>query len=111
VHVAAAANHACVCRRAVRPVCVSLMCLCAENNLNDLHVYDPAVGAWTDLSAARPPSPRYHHGFTSAGGKLYVHGGNGIIGEGGAGRGWAPRGRLGVGASYHETGGAAGRRA
>jgi hypothetical protein len=34
--------------------------------------------AWTDLFAAAsgtPPSARYAHGFTSAGGKLYVHGG------------------------------------
>jgi hypothetical protein len=41
-------------------------------------VYDPAAGAWRDLSAAfrgTPPSPRILHGFTSAGGKLYVHGG------------------------------------
>jgi hypothetical protein len=55
----------------------------------DLHVYDPAAGAWTDLSAAlsgTPPSPRYIHGFTSAGGKLYVHGGVGFGGEGGEGR-------------------------
>jgi hypothetical protein len=52
-------------------------------------VYDPAAGAWTDLSAAlsgTPPSPRGNHGFTSAGGKLYVHGGWGDSGEGGAGR-------------------------
>jgi hypothetical protein len=51
----------------------------------DLHVYDPAGGAWTDLSAAlsgTPPSPRSSHGFTSAGGKLYVHGGWGFSGEG-----------------------------
>jgi hypothetical protein len=35
--------------------------------------------AWTDLSAAasgtQAPSARWGHGFTSAGGKLYVHGG------------------------------------
>jgi hypothetical protein len=52
-------------------------------------VYDPAAGAWTDLSAAlsgTPPSPRREHGFTSAGGKLYVYGGRGDSGEGGAGR-------------------------
>ena len=44
----------------------------------DLHVYDPAAMAWTNLSAAAsgtPPSPRAYHGFTSAGGLLYVHGG------------------------------------
>ena len=53
-------------------------------------MYDPAAGAWTDLSAAlsgTPPSSRGYHGFTSAGGKLYVHGGyGGDSGEGGAGR-------------------------
>jgi hypothetical protein len=55
-------------------------------------VYDPAAGSWTNLSAAlsgTPPSPRFGHGFTSAGGKLYVHGGFGVYGdsgEGGAGR-------------------------
>jgi hypothetical protein len=52
-------------------------------------VYDPAAGAWTDLSAAlsgTPPSLRTNNGFTSAGGKLYVHGGYGDGGEGGAGR-------------------------
>jgi hypothetical protein len=59
-------------------------------HLNDLHVYDPAAGAWSDLSAALrgiPPSPRGGHGFTSAGGKLYVHGGwdsSGVGGGGGA---------------------------
>ena len=52
--------------------------------LQDLHVYDPATMAWTDLSAAAsgtPPSARMYHGFTSAGGKLYVHGGYDGSGE------------------------------
>jgi hypothetical protein len=52
-------------------------------------VYDPAARAWTDLSAAlsgTPPSRRGRHGFTSAGGKLYVHGGWDDSGEGGARR-------------------------
>jgi hypothetical protein len=52
---------------------------CAGNYFNDLHVYDPVAGAWTDLSAAisgSPPSTRWGHGFTSAGGKLYVFGGS-----------------------------------
>ncbi len=35
---------------------------------------------WTDISAAngsdKPPSARFDHGFASAGGKLYVHGGS-----------------------------------
>ena len=50
----------------------------ADVVLGDLHVYDPAAMAWTDLSAAAsgtPPSPRAYHGFKSAGGLLYVHGG------------------------------------
>jgi hypothetical protein len=63
--------------------------------LNDLHVYDPAAEAWTDLNctlSGAPPSPRMGHGFTSAGGKLYVHGGwdgFGDSGEGGARAGQA----------------------
>ena len=47
-------------------------------------MYDPAAMAWTDLSAAMlgtPPSARQGHGFTSAGGKLYVHGGDSESGE------------------------------
>ena len=63
-------------RRAPRPSCAG--------GLNDLHVYDPAAGAWTDLSAAlsgTPPSRRRLHGFTSAGGKLYVHGGLDLSGN------------------------------
>ena len=46
--------------------------------MNDLHVYDPATKSWTDLSnpaSGIPPSPRDSHGFASAAGKLYVHGG------------------------------------
>ncbi len=49
-------------------------------NIDDLHVFDPATMNWTLLSAALDapcPSARYSHGFTSAGGKLYVHGGYG----------------------------------
>ena len=47
-------------------------------DLSDLHVFDPVAMAWTDLSDANPgtpPTARFGHGFTSAGGKLYVHGG------------------------------------
>ena len=58
--------------------------LSAGTLLQDLLVYDPAAMAWTDLSAAAsgtPPSAREGHGFTSAGGKLYVHGGFGGSGE------------------------------
>ena len=46
--------------------------------LGDLHVYDPAAMAWTNLSAAAsgtPPFARSGHGFASAGGLLFVHGG------------------------------------
>jgi hypothetical protein len=48
------------------------------NLLNDLHVYNPVNGSWTNLStpaSGNPPSARYSHGFASAGGKLYVMGG------------------------------------
>jgi hypothetical protein len=48
------------------------------NYYDDLHSFDPATRTWTLLSAAndtRRPSARSGHGFTSAGGLLYVHGG------------------------------------
>ena len=41
-------------------------------------MYDPAATFWADLSApisGTRPSARGNHGFTSAGGELYVHGG------------------------------------
>ncbi len=45
---------------------------------DDLHVFDPATLKWTLISADAPrPSARHSHGFTSAGGKLYVYGGSG----------------------------------
>ena len=40
--------------------------------------------AWTDLTldvSGIPPSPRYGHGFTAAGARLYVHGGFGENGD------------------------------
>jgi hypothetical protein len=46
--------------------------------LDDLYSFDPATKNWTLLSAADDtyrPSARSLHGFTSAGGLLYVHGG------------------------------------
>ena len=44
--------------------------------LADLHQFDPATASWTDLSALPdPPPPRRSHAFASAGGVLYVHGG------------------------------------
>jgi hypothetical protein len=45
--------------------------------LDDLYSFDPVTMTWTLLSTAktnRPPA-RYCHGFTSAGGRLYLHGG------------------------------------
>jgi len=53
--------------------------------LDDLHAFDPATMTWTLLSAALDaprPSARYSHGFTSEGGKLYVHGGICITADG-----------------------------
>jgi hypothetical protein len=55
-----------------------LLLYCAGGNFNDLYVYDPSNTTWTNLSAptyGTPPAGRYGHGFTSAGGKLYVHAG------------------------------------
>ena len=48
--------------------------------LGDLHAYDPLQRSWADFSAVVGvvPAPRYCHGFASAAGKLYVHGGFGI---------------------------------
>jgi hypothetical protein len=46
--------------------------------LNDFHAYNPATLTWFDLSdnaLGTPPTVRHRHGFTSAGGKLYLHGG------------------------------------
>jgi hypothetical protein len=45
---------------------------------NDLHVFDPVSLTWFNLSIhplGTPPAARSGHGFTSAGGKLYLHGG------------------------------------
>jgi hypothetical protein len=57
----------------------------AELN-NELHAYDPLSMTWFDLSsyfqAGTPPTARNGHGFTSAGGKLYVHGGQDANGNG-----------------------------
>ncbi len=50
----------------------------SEQYLDDLHSFDPATMTWAPLSDAMSgprPSARGWHGFTSAGGKLYVHGG------------------------------------
>jgi hypothetical protein len=48
---------------------------------NDLHVYNPASMTWFELPAQFPGAARKSFGFTSAGGKLYVHGGQADIGE------------------------------
>jgi hypothetical protein len=46
--------------------------------MGDMHSFDPVDMTWTLLSATEDsiqPSARAKHGFASAGGKLYVHGG------------------------------------
>lgn len=43
-----------------------------------MNVFDPVGLEWIDLSVATKgitPIPRWQHGFTSWGGKLFVHGG------------------------------------
>ena len=50
--------------------------------LDDLLVYDPIEGTWEDLSysvSGSPPPPRFFHGFTSTGAKLYVHAGSQVF--------------------------------
>ncbi len=56
----------------------------------DLHSFDPVNMSWTQLSSTNgdPPSWRMFHGFTSLGGKLYVHGGWGPYNGGNDGKGW-----------------------
>ena len=52
--------------------------------LNDVMEYDPETKTWTDLSLSTigsTPSPRDKHGFTSLGGVLFVHAGEGNDGE------------------------------
>jgi len=54
------------------------------NVLSDLHAFDPIAVAWTDLTEGVhgiPPQARVSHGFASAGGKLYVHGGYNCISD------------------------------
>ena len=51
---------------------------------NDLWMFEPTAMAWTNLTAffqGTPPSERDSHGFTSAAGKLYVHGGSDFAGK------------------------------
>ncbi len=64
------------------PPCSSLHSLSADK-LGDIWEFDPATMAWTLLSATANsvrPSARHYHGFTSAEGKLFVHGGSGSNG-------------------------------
>ena len=53
--------------------------------LNDLHRFDPAAGAWTDLSGAAAlgavPPPRYSPGLASVGDRLFVFGGQSLSGR------------------------------
>ena len=52
--------------------------LAPGSTVNDLHQYDIAAIAWTDLSSATQgpvPSRRYGHGFVAAGGGIYLFGG------------------------------------
>jgi hypothetical protein len=62
---------------------------------SELHSFDPANMTWTQLSAAGGPSARCNHSFTSAGGRLYVHGGSLGSGEAGAKAGVGRYGRSG----------------
>jgi hypothetical protein len=55
-----------------------------DSDLDDMYAFDPATMTWTNLSVADNagrPSARHDHGFTSAGGLLYVYGGYGRSGE------------------------------
>jgi hypothetical protein len=58
-----------------------------ESLFDDLHSFDPDTMAWTQLSANGSaandsvwPAARYWHGFASAGGLLFVHGGKSQLG-------------------------------
>ena len=80
-------------RRVTPPHVPASLCHRAGQRLQDLHVYDPAAMAWTELSAASsgtPPSARAFHGFASTVGKLYIHGGsnNGSEYDGGEVKGY-----------------------
>jgi hypothetical protein len=55
----------------------SLPLLPSAGQLDDLYMFDPGNMTWTLLSATsgQRPTNRFGHGFTAAGGVLYVHGG------------------------------------
>ena len=60
--------------------CAYFACSLEGNKLNDLYEFDPVTASWSDLTwtaSGNPPSPRAEFGFTSCGGKLFVHGGYG----------------------------------
>jgi hypothetical protein len=60
------------------PPLLQLLCpyLLFAGPLNDLYSIDPATMAWTPISIlGTSPSARAGHGFASARGKLYLHGG------------------------------------
>jgi hypothetical protein len=45
-------------------------------SLDDIFKFEVATMTWTELAVrGTAPSPRTFHGFTSAGGKLFLHGG------------------------------------
>ncbi len=51
--------------------------------LNDFFAFNPVDMAWTNLSglvSGTPPSPRHNFGFASAGGKIFVFGGENVYG-------------------------------
>jgi hypothetical protein len=55
-----------------------------SGTLNDLFRFDFAGPTWTNLSsglvAGAPPSPRYSAGFSFAGGRLFLFGGQTLSG-------------------------------
>ena len=52
-----------------------------QNELGDLYSFDLVAKVWTNMTdgvLGSPPQARDSHGFTSAGGEIYVHGGQGF---------------------------------
>ena len=52
--------------------------------LGDMMEFDPTSKIWenlTEIQLGVPPSPRACHGFASASGKIYVHGGVDVNGK------------------------------
>ena len=75
-------------KKIIRVQGARLLALCLRarkpgERLNDLFAFDLDNLAWIDLSipiAGTPPQSRSEPGFAEAGGKLYVHGGQGETG-------------------------------